>query len=339
VPAQVARVDVGVITCSNAWMDATDLAQRFSIGGAARLSDGPVARGKQGVVWRLDTDMGRWALKVPFGSPSEEQVASATAFHEAAHAAGVPTPRVLRTDDGAVFAPFNGGQARLYEWVDLLPPDRFLDPAQVGAVVAAIHRVPTPDGALGALDPFFCEPVGADRWDHVLDQLTTEGAPFASRLAELRDELVALESWIEPPRRLLTCHRDLWADNVLGTADGGVCVIDWEESGPADPSQELGYVLFEFAGGDPGRARDLVTAYRDAGGPATVSRRGDFTMLIAQLGHIIELAAKDWLTPNLRSPQRADAVAWISEALDDPHTREVLDPLLAAVDGSGDPGP
>jgi hypothetical protein len=38
-------------------MDATDLAQRFSLGGArAILSDGPVARGKQGVVWRLDTD-------------------------------------------------------------------------------------------------------------------------------------------------------------------------------------------------------------------------------------------------------------------------------------------
>jgi hypothetical protein len=55
-------------------------------------------------------------------------------------------------------------------------------------------------------------------------------------------------------------------------------------------------------------------------------------MLIAQLGHIIELAAKDWLTPNLRSPQRADAVEWISEVLDDPHTREVLDSLLAAVD-------
>jgi len=30
---------------------------------------------------------------------------------------------------------------------------------------------------------------------------------------------------------------------VLPTADGGVCVIDWENSGPADPSQELGCVL------------------------------------------------------------------------------------------------
>ena len=66
---------------------------------------------------------------------------------------------------------------------------------------------------------------------------------------------------------LQTCHRDLWADNVLPTADGGVCVIDWENSGPADPSQELGCVLFEFARGDLGpspRAQPAPTA-RPAG--------------------------------------------------------------------------
>ena len=70
------------------------------------------------------------------------------------------------------------------------------------------------------------EPVGADRWDRLVEQLLEAGAPFAGRLADLRDELVALESWIEPPQMLQSCHRDLWADNVLPTADGGICVID-----------------------------------------------------------------------------------------------------------------
>jgi hypothetical protein len=32
-------------------------------------------------------------------------------------------------------------------------------------------------------------------------------------------------------------------------------------------------------------------------------------MLIAQLGHITELAATDWLEPNPRSPERTDAAA------------------------------
>lgn len=45
-----------------------------------------------------------------------------------------------------------------------------------------------------------------------------------------------------------TCHRDLWADNILPAAQGGVCVIDWENSGPADASQELACVLLSSAG-------------------------------------------------------------------------------------------
>jgi hypothetical protein len=74
----------------------------------------------------------------------------------------------------------------------------------------------------------------------------------------------------------------------------------------------------------------LTSAYRQAGGPATVNRRGHFSMLIAQLGHITQLAATDWLKPNPRSPQRADSAAWIGEVLDEPHSRELLETILAA---------
>ena len=230
-------------------MDAVDLARRFGLGGAAKLSDGPVARGKQGLVWRLDTAEGSWAVKVPFHQSGEDEVHSATAFQEAACVAGVPAPQVRRTTEGCVFATLGGRQVRVYEWVDLRAPDARLDPDRIGAVVAAIHRVPATEPS--PLDPWYHEPIGAERWDHLVEQLAEAGAPFARRLAGLRDELVALESWIEPPEMLQTCHRDLWADNLLPTAGGGVCVIDWENSGPADPSQELGCVLFEFARADP----------------------------------------------------------------------------------------
>jgi len=310
-----------------------DLARRFALGRGARLSDGPVARGKQGLVWRLDTADGSWAVKVPFHQSGEDEVRLAAAFQEAACAAGVPAPQVRRTTEGCVFAAIEGRQVRVYEWVDLQAPDVRLDPERVGAVVAAIHRVSVTDPS--PLDPWYHEPVGAERWDHLIGQLLEARAPFAGRLADLRDELVALECWIEPAEMVQTCHRDLWADNVLPTPGGGVCVIDWENSGPADPSQELGCVLFEFARADPGRARALADAYRQAGGPATVNRRGHFSMLIAQLGHITEIAGTDWLKPNPRSPQRADSAAWIGEGLDEPHTRELLETILAAVRGGG----
>jgi aminoglycoside phosphotransferase (APT) family kinase protein len=181
------------------------------------------------------------------------------------------------------------------------------------------------------VDAWYTEPVGADGWDALIERLVSAEAPFAGRLAELRDELVALESWLEPAGAVRRCHRDLWADNFLPTANGGVCVIDWENSGPADPAQELACVLFEFARNDPGRARALDDAYRRAGGPGRVDRRGNFTMLIAQLGHITEIAAMDWLQPNPRSPHRDDSAAWVGEVLDEPHTRAMLETLLRAL--------
>jgi hypothetical protein len=61
-------------------------------------------------------------------------------------------------------------------------------------------------------------------------------------------------------------------------------------------------------------------------------------MLIAQLGHITEMAAMDWLQPNPRSPDRAHSNAWISEVLEDPHTRSRLRDLLDVVRAMA-PGP
>ena len=137
-----------------------------------------------------------------------------------------------------MLADVDGTRLRVYQWVDLLPPDIQLDPEVVGSVLAAMHRASTPDD--GPLSPWHQEPVGARRWDDLVTRLRAAGAPFAERLADLRDELVGLESWLQPPRSTLTCHRDLWADNLLPTADGGVCVVDWDESGPADPCHGAG---------------------------------------------------------------------------------------------------
>jgi hypothetical protein len=35
----------------------------FDLGSRGDLSDGPVARGRLGSIWRLETDLGSWAVK------------------------------------------------------------------------------------------------------------------------------------------------------------------------------------------------------------------------------------------------------------------------------------
>ena len=141
----------------------------------------------------------------------------------------------------------------------------------------------------------------------------------------MRDELVALEGLMEEPRDLQTCHRDLWADNVLGTSAGRLCVIDWENCGLADPSQELALVLFEFALGSAERARTLYGSYLEGGGPGRIDRRGNFSMLIAQLGHIGEDACERWLDPSESAVERERQLVRAEEFVALPLTRRVID--------------
>jgi aminoglycoside phosphotransferase (APT) family kinase protein len=307
--------------------DAERVAARFGVGGQALLS-GPVARGELGQVWSLDTERGRWAVKEPFDPPADiaGDAAADAAYQEAARAAGVPMPALVRTVDGDVVADVGSAVVRLYEWVELQPLDRRLDPVAVGQLVASIHRVHH-HGASG-VHWWYTEPVGADRWDELVSELEVAGAPFARTLAARRDELVALEEWLEPAAVLETCHRDLFADNVLRTPSGGLCVIDWENSGLADPSQELAVVLIEFALGDPARASCLHEAYVDADGPGRIGSRGSFSMAIAQLGHLGELACRRWLDP---TQDRARATARAEEFLVEPVTRQLIDELLASL--------
>jgi hypothetical protein len=170
--------------------DATEIAARFSLGDAATLS-GPVARGEVGQVWRLTTSRGTFAVKEPFEPISLDEVREHADYQEAAHAAGIPVPAVFRAGDGDAFAELAGVQVRVFEWVDLLERDADVDPAQVGRIVASIHRLEY-RGRLPT-DPWYTDAIGSERWDALLDALHTNGAPFAERLSEMRDELVALE--------------------------------------------------------------------------------------------------------------------------------------------------
>jgi Ser/Thr protein kinase RdoA (MazF antagonist) len=307
--------------------DADAIAAAFAAGDVIAL-DGPVARGEVGQVWKLSTASGAYAVKETFALPDADQVDEAVdhaIFQELAIRAGVPAPGIVRAVDGGVLAEINGTPVRLYEWVDVLAPDRTLDPVLVGSTVAAIHRV----GYHGRndVDEWYTQPVGAAAWDDLIEQLSAAKAPFAERLAARRAEIVALEALIAPVGAVQTCHRDLFADNVLPTPAGGLCVIDWENAGLADPSHELAVVLFEFACDQPGRVRALYESYRDSGGPALIDGVDAFTMAVAQIHHIGEIGCRRWLDP-AHLDERPRNQARVDEFLADGLTLETVNWLL-----------
>jgi Ser/Thr protein kinase RdoA (MazF antagonist) len=300
----------------------------YDLGSSGRLSNGPVAQGRLGWIWRLDTDSGSWAVKRVEAADDNElrEIEDGARFQERALAAGVATPTVRRTRDGDLIATIDGARVRVHAWVDLDAPQLDLDAERLGGLVAALHLIEF-EGSTG-VHPWYTEPVGASRWRELVALLRESRAPFVDELEALIPGLIELERHLGgPPRTLRTCHRDLWADNVRSTRDGTLCVFDFDNAGLADPAQELALVLVEFAGNDPARAREIQEAYADAGGPGTIAGPGDFAMVIAQLSHIVEEGCRRWLA-STDDEARDDNEGWVREFIDRPLTPAVIERLL-----------
>jgi hypothetical protein len=307
--------------------DAAAIADTFELGPNPVLT-GPVARGEVGQVWKLTSDTAAWAVKEAFEQPDPTEAEHDAFYQGLVAGAGVNVPQVQRALDGRVLANIAGSLIRVYGWVDLADSDISIDPVAVGEVVASIHRVVCHDA--NDVHPWYIAPVGAQRWHDLVVDLSAAGAPFADQLADQVDELSALEALLRAPARLQACHRDLFAENVLATPTGELCVIDWENSGLAEPSQELAVVLFEYGRGQADRVRLLHEAYVHGGGPGRVQQPSDFSMAIAQLGHIGEIACQRWLDP-FRVDERERNESRINEFLTERLTIDAIHETLAAI--------
>jgi hypothetical protein len=303
------------------------------------LLQGPVARGEQGQVWRLATGGGAYAVKDPFVDVDAAEALADAAYQDAVHAAGVPMPGVVRTPDGAVLVEVGGATVRVYDWVDVLDRDRRLDPAEIGRLFAQIHSVVVPSDE--PMDPWYVEPVGADRWHELVEELHRGQAPFAAELELLVPDLVAVEELLYPVAATQWCHLDLWTDNILRAGRGGraasspgvtdgLVVLDWENSGPGAPGQELGLALFDVGLGEPDRMAALYTSYVDAGGPGRLVEPSDLAVVVAQLGHIGEMGCRRWLASATEADRRHNE-AWVREFVDEPLTLREVEQIVAAV--------
>jgi aminoglycoside phosphotransferase (APT) family kinase protein len=223
-----------------------------------------------------------------------------------------------------------GEGVRIYSWVDIADPDTGLDPADVGVLLARLHAVHQRWDL--PVHEWFEAAIGVREWQGVLKASRAAGAPYADRLAELLPHLVEVERILTPMERVQVCHLDLWADNLRQTSEGGLCVIDFDNCGPADPSRELGMVLVEFGRGDPARWRSMDAAYRDAGGPGRVTGAEDLALTVAELHHIGHRHLTMWLAAR-DAEARARSLAGVEEFLAQPLLLPEVERLVAAVSG------
>ncbi len=89
-------------------------------------------------------------------------------------------------------------------------------------------------------------------------------------------------------------------------------------------------MLFEYGSTESARARALNAAYRNAEGPGRITRAENFSMAIAQLGHILAWQCQNWLDAGT-GEHRDHAQEEIAEYLSRPLTRSVIEQILDAV--------
>jgi Ser/Thr protein kinase RdoA (MazF antagonist) len=298
-------------------MEAQEVSDAFGLGAARSLSE-PVARGELGEIRRLETERGTFAVKQDLEPRDADDVVrreAGAAYHRACWEAGIPTPEPIHAASGPFTAEIAGERLLAYSWVDLEEPDTGLDPGSVGELLARLHAVhhPTRD----AVHPWFEAPIGGRSWRDVLDASRAATAPYADRLADLLPGIVEVESILTPMAPAQTCHLDLWSDNLRRTSADEMCIIDFDNAGPGDPSRELAMLLFEFGQGDAARQRRLYDAYRAGGGPGQVREPADLAMTVAQLHHIGHRHLTMWLAA--RDPaERARSLAGVEEFLGEP---------------------
>lgn len=310
---------------------ADEVAAAFGLGSVTEPMR-QVDRGEQAVVWRLETKRGTYAVKQPLPGFEPRADGVDIAFQQAVLSqTDVLLPAAVRRPGGGYLATVAGSEVRVSEWVELRPIDVGLDPALVGRALAALHRVEFP--CEGGVDPWYWEPAGRDCFGNWASRLEAARAPVAETFRAAIPGLLELEERFEEPSAVRMCHRDLFANNVRSTPDGRLCVIDWDNCGPADPAHELAMVVYEFGYPDATRSRALHDAYVAAGGMARLVRPGQLTMVAAQFGHFYALAAEEWLDPTSSDEDRAHAIARIDELQDKPLSVEAARWIVDSVAG------
>ncbi len=232
---------------------------------------GFAARGAMGEVWKLTTERGQFAAKKLFAWARDDRFELEARVTEAAIAAGIETPAVVRAATGEVTHHIDGDRWRVFAWHDLglayAPPLDAVNAERVGEALARLHGLGL-EGEASRIIPWFTARRDAAAWRWMEGEAREAEAPFAEALTAALPGLIELVGTARPEGFTGPCvlsHCDLNAGNIW-TGQGGLALIDWEHAGDIPPLWELGAGLVTWAIGpegavDAGAANALARGY------------------------------------------------------------------------------
>ncbi len=121
---------------------------------------------------------------------------------------------------------------------------------------------------------------------------------------------------------------------MLLDSAGRPVVVDWENSGPELPEQELASAVAEFVA-DPGGTATFLRAYAEAGGPALLRDRSSFAMVVTVQSALVRTYAERALDPDFSDEDRARSAHWVRDIAAQVFTIERIDRWLEAADRAG----
>lgn len=292
------------------------------------------ARGELGVIWRLDTERGSWAVKELLAP--DQETGDDIGFQMAAVQAGIPMPKPVLSNSGSPIAVLpEGTHVRVYEWVDI-DPLRRCPPETAGEL---LHRMHALRYEPGEMHPWYREALGAHSWSRLRAALSDRPEEWAHRLLDLLPDLERAELKLRrpggDPAELIRCHLDLNPDNVAITTAGRPVVLDWENASAADPRQEAAMAAVDFmamgpAGLGVAPAVEFIQGYRGAGGVFQPTGPEVFALALGVQAHLLELHVGRIGTPETPDETRLRSAAALVEMSTAPLTSELVARLLAA---------
>jgi hypothetical protein len=260
-----------------------------------------------GQAWLLTTDRGRWVVRQLFKWQEEAAVKDGVfeaeiLLAETALAAGIRTPRPIRSPAGDVIEAIGGSQWRVFERVTMGPElSSPVDPrhaAAAGRILGRVHRFGLP--APQPVHPWLTCKRPESTWWNLHAACETRGIPWADRLAEAIPGLVDVSDVIEPidpagPVVLSACHYAPDAFRIAGPDD--LVVRGWDHAGSIPPRWDLGATLAGWCEGVDGgvnspAARALFAAYSGVAGVPEPMNLGIFSAALS--------AGMNWLSSRIR---------------------------------------
>lgn len=294
-----------------------------------------------GQAWVLMTDQGRWIARQLFAWFEETAVKDEMLLAEATVAAGIQTPRPVRSATDNVIETIHGSRWRVFEHLAFGPePSIPADPrhaATAGRILGSVHRLRLP--APQPIQPWLTQVRSEAQWWQLHAAADADGMPWAGRLAEVIPTIVDVSGIVEVAGPgedvvLSACH---YAPNAFRVAGPDRLVImGWDHAGAMPVRWDLGATLVAWSGGVDGgvnraAAKALAAGYAEeteVPGPLVL---GSFSTAVC--------ASLNWLGSRIRIALRECdveakeiAARAVPTLLAEPPSRNRLQAVLDAID-------